>query len=89
MHFYSFSFIFLPFQPRSTSPRASQSLMMPVSPLTTKMSKVSSIIDPFIVSLFELPLICPKMYPTETSWDEKQEEARIARERKRYEVDIG
>ena len=62
--------------------------MMPASPLISKMSKVSCIVDPFIASLFDLPQVSPKMFPTETSWDEKQEEARIARERKRYEASI-
>ena len=62
--------------------------MMPVSPLISKISKVSTFVDPLIVTLFDLPSISPKMYPTETSWAEKQEEARIARERKRYEASI-
>ena len=73
-------FILLLFQPRSTTPRASQSLMMPVSPLISKISKVSTFVDPLIVTLFDLPSISPKMYPTETSWAEKQEEARIGKE---------
>ena len=62
--------------------------MVPASPLITPMSRVSSIVDPFIASLFELPSVRPKMYPVDMSWDEKQEEARIARERKRYEASI-
>ena len=54
--------------------------MMPVSPLISKISKVSTFVDPLIVTLFDLPSISPKMYPTETSWAEKQEEARIGKE---------
>ena len=53
--------------------------MMPVSPLISKISKVSTFVDPLIVTLFDLPSISPKMYPTETSWAEKQEEARIGK----------
>ena len=44
--------------------------------------------DPFIATLFDLPAIKPNLFPEDKSWDEKQEEARIARERKRYEASI-
>ena len=35
-----------------------------------------------------MPAVSPFPYPVEMSWDEKQEQARIARERKRYEASI-
>lgn len=63
-------------------------MMTPASPLITPMSKVSNFIDPFVASLFDLPAVSPFPYPAEMSWDEKQEQARIARERKRYEASI-
>ena len=51
-------------------------------------SKLLTCTDPFVASLFDLPAVSPFPYPAEMSWDEKQEQARIARERKRYEASI-
>jgi len=81
------------FQPRQTSSPDSKSRpgsvsMMPSSPLITPISKYSKNVDPFIATLFDLPAIKPNLFPEDKSWDEKQEEARIARERKRYEASI-
>ena len=41
-------------------------------------------VDPFITKVFMGLSIIPKAIPNEISWDEKQEQARVARERKRY-----
>ena len=39
-------------------------------------------------SLFHSSPVVPKVFAPEISWDEKQEQARVARERKRYEQTI-
>ena len=59
-----------------------------MSPMITKISKISSSVDPFILELFEYSQVIPKLFPPDLSWDEKQEQARIARERKKYEASI-
>ena len=41
-------------------------------------------VDPFITKVVMGLSVSPKAIPTEISWDEKQEQARVARERKRY-----
>ena len=45
-------------------------------------------LDPFVLHLFQMPPVTPKVYASEISWDEMQEMARVARERKRYEATI-
>ena len=42
-----------------------------------------STVDPFILKAFAEPEVSPKAIPIDISWDEKQEQARVARERKR------
>ena len=43
-------------------------------------------VDPFILKIFEgrSSIVNCKAIPSDISWDEKQEQARVARERKRY-----
>ena len=53
------------------------------SPIDSKMQVVPNV-DPFITKVFMGVSISPKAIPTDISWDEKQEQARVARERKRY-----
>ena len=52
------------------------------SPIDSKMQVLS--VDPFITKVVMGLPVSPKAIPTEISWDEKQEQARVARERKRY-----
>ena len=52
------------------------------------MTQISNSEDHLITSFFEKPNFKPPMTPNDISWDEKQEQARVARERKRYEATI-
>ena len=73
------------FQPKGEydsleTPKASLSQFpVPIEPQKPKVSGV----DPFISRLFEGPEITCNAVPQDISWDEKQEQARVARERKR------
>jgi hypothetical protein len=79
------------FQPKESSRRpSSQAFPTASSPLLPPRTFLPSkeIVDPFIVSLFVLPALSPKVIFDDISWDDKQEQARVARERKRYESSI-
>lgn len=72
----------------SSSRKTSVSQIPPSSPLITPLANVTKNVDPFIEELFDLPAVQSKVFPTDMSWDEKQEQARIANERKKYEASI-
>ena len=69
------------FQPKGLSMQLQSSFSVTSTPKPPK-------VDPFVLSLFQSPNLVPKVFAPEMSWDEKQEQARVARERKRYEATI-
>ena len=73
-------------RPSSQFPASSPLLASPRRPSMS--STLPPKVDPFISGLFERPKINIKSLPVDKSWDEKQEEARVAIERKRYESSI-
>ncbi len=69
------------FQPKGLSMQLQSSFSVTSSPKAPK-------VDPFVLSLFHMTPVVPKVFAPEISWDEMQEQARVARERKRYEQTI-